>query len=150
MRRLIVLPVLLAALALGGGASADPPTLVGSVGPFFTIDLKDASGAAVTHLDPGTYTLVVHDLSSGHNFHLFGPGVDVATGVEFTGDTTFTVNLTDGSYTYQCDVHAGEMSGGFTVGSAQAPPTTTTSKPPPPPKAKPKKHDPKKKPKKMR
>ena len=44
MRWLLLLSLLAAALALGGGASADPPTLVGTVGPFFTIDLQDASG----------------------------------------------------------------------------------------------------------
>src|SRR5256714_318704 len=42
---------------------ADNPVLEGTVGTndAFVISLVDASGAKVTHLDPGTYTIVVHD-----------------------------------------------------------------------------------------
>ena len=82
--------------------AASVATLTGSVGAndAFQIGLVDGSGAAGTHVDPGTYTLVVHDLSTLHNFHLFGPGgVDVATAVDTTGDSTFTVTLVDGIYT---------------------------------------------------
>ena len=83
----------------------------------------DASGARVTHLDPGNYTVQVDDLSPGHNFHVFGPGVDLATDVLGTGSATWNVTFTDGSYAFVCDPHVGEMSGGFTVGNA----ATTTS-----------------------
>lgn len=114
--------VLLAAGA--SGARADNPVLTGQVGPgdSFLISLVDASGATVKHLDVGTYTLVVHDLSVHHNFHLTGPGVDVATDVVGMGDQTFTIMLTDGVYTYVCDPHATVMRGVFTVGSVTAPP----------------------------
>lgn len=125
----LALVALIAALAGGAGAArADNPVLTGVVGTgdSFQIALSDANGA-VAHLDPGTYTLLVHDRSTLHNFHLFGPGVDVATTVEDTGDQTFTVTLTDGTYQYVCDAHAERMKGTFTVG------TVTTPPPPPPP-----------------
>lgn len=108
--------------------------LVGSVGPGFTISLKDASGANVTHLDVGTYTLLVHDLSDLHNFHLSGPGVNVATDVIGTGDQTFTINVTDGVYNFECDAHPLQMKGAFAGGTATLPPTTTPPPPPAPPR----------------
>ena len=103
-------------------------TLVGTVGTNdgFQLSLTDAAGAAVKHVDAGTYTLVVHDRSTFHNFHLFGPGnVDAATAVDATGDETFTVTLTDGIYTFQCDPHAlSGMRGQFAVGTAALPTPT--------------------------
>jgi hypothetical protein len=119
------LAVVVALLAAGaGGALADSPVLTGSVGAgdSFVISIVDASGATVKHLDAGAYTLVVHDLSVHHNFHLTGPGVDVATDIAGTGDQTFTITLIDGVYTYVCDPHALTMRGVFTVGSVTAPP----------------------------
>lgn len=116
--RIALLALLLAAFA--GTARADNPVLTGTVGTgdAFVITLQGTDGAAVKHLDPGTYTLVVHDRSSFHNFHLLGPGVDVATDVDSTGDKTFTITLADGTYTYQCDPHQSQMKGTFTVGTA--------------------------------
>ena len=107
-------------------AGADNPRLEGAVGTndAFVISLSDATGTKVTHLDPGTYTIVVHDRSAEHNFHLDGPGVNQSTDVEGIGDVTWTVTLTDGIYGYQCDPHAGIMKGRFAVGSAQLPPPT--------------------------
>ena len=126
--------LLLVALALlfavgAGSARADNPVLTGDVGlnDAFVISLSDAGGAKVTHLDAGTYTLVVHDHSSFHNFHLSGPGVNVQSDVDTTGDATFTVALVDGTYFFQCDPHSSQMKGSFTVGTVTAPP------PPPPP-----------------
>ena len=92
----------------GGG------TLDGSVGPGFVISLKK-DGAAVTTLAPGTYTLNVDDQANIHNFHLTGPGVDVSTGVGFTGTKSFTITLKAGKYHYQCDPHSTSMFGNFTV-----------------------------------
>lgn len=114
----------------GRSNAAADGQLVGSVGPGFTISVKDANGNTVTHLDPGTYTLVVHDLSAEHNFDLAGPGVHVATDIVATGDTTFTINLTDGVYNFDCDAHPLTMKGAFAVGTATLPPP-----PPPPPPA---------------
>jgi hypothetical protein len=108
-----------------GATRAENPVLTGDVGQgdAFTITLTDASGAVVKHLDPGTYTLVLHDHSSLHNFDFSGPGVAVTTDVVGVGDKTFTVTLTDGTYFYQCDPHSGQMHGSFTVGAV----TTTTT-----------------------
>ena len=125
-RPLIVLPLLLVAVLLPGSASSasSGTPLTGTVGPGFTITLKNAGGATVRQLDPGAYTITVHDLADIHNFHLRGPGaVNQATSVEGTGDVTWDVTFVDGLYTYKCDVH-GSMHGSFRVG----PP------PPPPPK----------------
>ena len=116
-----------------GGSRAANGQLVGDVGlgDSFQISLKDSTGAVVKHLDPGTYTLVVHDHSALHNFDLSGPGVSVLTDIPGTGDSTYTITLTDGVYFYVCDAHAGQMRGQFAVGTATLP--TTTSTPPPAP-----------------
>jgi plastocyanin len=132
---LTVIAVLSAcALAAGsaGAARSDDPVLTGEVGQNdgFTITLMDASGAAVKHLDPGTYTLVLHDRSSFHNFDLSGPGVAVTTDVAAVEDKTFTITLMDGTYFFQCDPHSSQMKGSFTVGTVT---TTTTPTPVPPP-----------------
>jgi hypothetical protein len=120
-----------------GAARADNPVLTGDVGQGdgFTITLKDASGAIVKHLDPGTYTLVLHDHSTLHNFDFSGPGVAVTTDIEAVGDKTFTVTLTDGTYFYVCDPHSSQMKGSFTVGAVATTPTPTTPSPTPAPPA---------------
>ena len=90
----------------GGGT-----TLNGSVGPGFDISLDGTDG-----LTAGSYTLVVNDQASTHNFHLTGPGgVDVSTSVEETGEKSFDVELEAGEYTFVCDPHASQMKGSFTV-----------------------------------
>jgi len=149
MRRLRIAAIALLACGLlaggyvvaGAGATrGDNPVLTGNVGQndAFTIGLTGPTGAPVQHLDPRTYTLLVHDHSTIHNFHLSGPGVDVSTPIEQTGDFTFTVTLSDGTYTYVCDAHAAEMKGAFTVGAAATTTTgTTTGKPAPAPAPKP-------------
>jgi plastocyanin len=135
MRRLLIPLTLVAAATamliflLPSGSAAANPTLQAAVGPGFTISLKDANGAAVKHLDPGTYDIHVVDQGVEHNFHLKGPNVDEATSVEDTGEVTWTVTFVDGNYHFQCDAHASVMKGDFTVGTAQPPP------PPPPPPA---------------
>ena len=91
----------------GGGT-----TLNGSVGPGFDISLDGTDS-----LTAGSYTLVVNDQSSAHNFHLTGPGgVDVSTSVEETGEKSFDIELQAGEYTFVCDPHASQMNGSFTVG----------------------------------
>ena len=101
--------------------------LTGTVGPGFTIKLVGPDGLPVQRLAPGTYELAVDDRSPEHNFHLSGPGVDVATPVDDVGAQTFAVTLTDGRYTFVCDPHRLTMRGGFDVGTGPPPP------PPPPP-----------------
>src|SRR5262249_21802968 len=126
--RLVVVCVSLAALLVPSAvARADNPVLEGFVGAndAYSIRLQDANGTKVTHLDAGTYTIKLHDLSEFHNFHLTGQGVDMATPVESKQEATWTVTLTDGTYTYVCDAHASLMKGDFTVGAVTAPPPTT-------------------------
>jgi len=132
MRIALIAVAVAACLIAVAPTSADSGQLIGTVGPGFGISLKDSTGVAVKHLDPGTYTLLVHDLSEEHNFHLSGPGVDVATDVVFTGDQTFTITVANGTYNFVCDVHAAVMHGLFTAGTTP-PPTTTTPAPAPKP-----------------
>jgi plastocyanin len=122
--RIAAAAVLVALAATAVSARADNPVLTGTVGTGddFVLTLTGADGQVVKHLDPGTYTIVVHDQSTFHNFHFFGPGGAFTTTVNGTGDQTFTLNLTDGTYTYQCDPHQSQMRGTFTVGSAGATP----------------------------
>ena len=96
-------------------AEAGGGTLVGTVGPGFTITLTQ-DGQPVTELAAGTYTIEVDDQSGSHDFHLSGPGVDETTDVAGTGKTTWEVTLEAGDYTFVCDPHAGSMNGSFTVG----------------------------------
>lgn len=126
--RLLLAAATVALLGAAGAARAADPALVADVGlnDAYSISLKDASGAKVTHLDPGTYSLTIHDHSSIHNFHIDGPGVDASTEIPFVGDKTVTITIGDGTYFFQCDAHVGQMHGTFTAGTAG-----TT---PPPPK----------------
>ena len=99
-------------------AQADNPKLVAVVGTndAFVISLRDASGNAVTQLAPGTYDIAVSDRSESHNFHLKGPGVDVSTPIGEKQETTWTVTIGEGRYTYVCDAHS-QMRGYFLAGA---------------------------------
>jgi len=128
----VVLATAALLLASGGSArSTQEPKLFGTVGPDFSISLVDAQGNDVSKLDPGTYVIQVKDLSDFHNFHLFGTGVNESTGVSATGDVTWTVTFTDGTYRFVCDAHPASMIGRFTVGTppATSPPPPATSSP---------------------
>jgi plastocyanin len=115
IRVLLVVVTGVLAFASAGGA-ATHPKLVGTAGPGFTIGIK-MNGKSVKTLKAGTYTLVVNDKASSHNFHLIGPGINKkVTTVPFVGTKTVTVILKKGKYTYQCDPHAASgMKGSFTV-----------------------------------
>jgi hypothetical protein len=129
MRLLFLSAACAAVLVLAGPTAADNPQLIGNVGPGFSISLKDPAGNAVTHVDPGTYTLLVHDQSDLHDFDLTGPGVSAATEIDFVGDKTFTVTFVDGRYLYVCDAHFAAMRGRFTAGNPPPLPPSTTAKP---------------------
>ncbi|HEY6835775.1 MAG TPA: hypothetical protein VI142_04815 [Gaiellaceae bacterium] len=120
----LALLLTIAAVLLPGSArpAATATALTGSVGPGFTISLKDSNGVGVSHLDPGDYTITVQDLDATmtHNFHLFGPGVDQATPFQ-AGTWTWNVTFTDGVYTFHCDAHPTIMKGTFRVGAAPPP-----------------------------
>ncbi len=93
-------------------SSGNGKTLNGTVGPGFNISLDGTDG-----LVAGSYTLVVNDQSSAHNFHLSGPGgIDIATDVGAEGEESFEVELQAGEYKFICDPHASSMTGSFTVG----------------------------------
>jgi Cupredoxin-like domain len=96
-------------------AQASTGRLTGQTGPGYSIQVKRA-GKPVKTLKAGMYRITVEDKSSQHNFHLFGPGVNKKTSVAFTGETTWTVKLKPGRYTFQCDIHASlGMKGRLTV-----------------------------------
>jgi hypothetical protein len=114
-RRLFVLAATAAVLALLAPAAAQGRIFYGTVGPGFTITLKRANGTVVRRVLHGTHTFVVRDRSAGHNFHLFGRGVNRATGVPFVGRRRWTVTLRVGRYTYRCDPHLVSMTKTFRV-----------------------------------
>jgi plastocyanin len=113
----LVLSFLVATLALaaGGGASTHGTvTLTGTVGPGFTITLKNR-GKVVKTLAPTKFTFAIHDNSNIHNFHLTGPGVNRKTSVAGTGVKRWTLTLRKGTYRFVCDPHASSMKGSFIV-----------------------------------
>lgn len=97
--------------ATGGARATGTIQLTGTVGPGFTITLKNRKKPAQT-LAPATYSFVIRDKSNVHNFHLSGPGVDRKTTVAFIGTAHWTVTLRAGTYTYVCDPHSSAMMGG--------------------------------------
>jgi plastocyanin len=118
--RLICTALAAAAVALTVTAAASPshralPKLTGSVGPGFTITLKRGT-APVRTLKAGSYSLVVADKSSIHNFEIEGPGLDRAvTTVGFTGTKTVTIRFRRGTYKFYCAPHESSMHGSFKV-----------------------------------
>jgi hypothetical protein len=108
----------LALVAAAPTAGMTLPKLVGTVGrnDAFTITLTKG-GKRVTKLKAGKYTLVVRDLSTIHNFHLVGPGVNKATPIAAKATRTWTVRLKQGIYRYRCEApgHSATMKGSFRV-----------------------------------
>ena len=92
------------------------PKLHGTIGPGFTISLKNARGKKVATLKHGKYTFIVGDKSGIHNFTLNGPGIKnkTITGTSFVGTKTVTLALKKGSYTFYCTVHP-DITGTFKV-----------------------------------
>jgi len=112
--KLVALTAITAALVISTTASAATPTLVGTVGPGFTITLTKG-GKKVTKLTHGTYVFKISDKSNIHNFHLTGPGVNKKSSVGGTGSSTWKLTLKKGTYKFVCDPHATIMKGSFTV-----------------------------------
>jgi plastocyanin len=130
-RPLLLVPLVLAAVLLPGSAqsAAKDNNLVATVGPGFAIRLANSAGSSVIRLDPGAYTITIHNLSptQEHNFHLQGPGIDMAS--EFDNNTvTWNVTFVDGKYTFKCDAHPSTMKGSFTVGPPRPPTPKLTGK----------------------
>jgi Copper binding proteins, plastocyanin/azurin family len=136
---MVRLALAVTAIALVAAPLADPadnPVLIATVGTNdgFDIGLADQNGAPVVRIPPGTYTIVVRDRSTLHNFHLASnedPSVDFRTELDFVGEMSFTVTLKDRvRYAYACEPHFQTMNGAFFVG-------VDTPPPPPPPTAAP-------------
>jgi plastocyanin len=106
MFRTILLSLVAAALVVIASAQAKTPLLKGETGPGFSIEVMNPAGKDLKTIKAGTYRIKVEDKSSVHNFHLLGPGLNKKTGVGFKGETTWTIKLKPGKYTYQCDPHA--------------------------------------------
>lgn len=113
--KIVLLAVLCAAIAAPAAlAKSRTTTLDGTVGPGFTITLKDGSKVVKT-LKPGTYLFKINDRSNIHNFHLTGPGVNKKTAVKRLGHYTWKLKLKKGTYRYVCDPHKTIMKGSFKV-----------------------------------
>jgi hypothetical protein len=112
------------AVSAGGTVTQPLIATVGtpSVPEAYSINLTDSTGTKVSHLDPGTYTINVHDYATIHNFALSGPGVTKSTDIDGTGTTTWVVTFGNGTYTYVCEAHPNVMRGSFTVGTVTKPP----------------------------
>jgi plastocyanin len=103
------------AVAMVASAQAKASGLTGEVGPGYSIEVQKA-GKDLKTIKAGTYKIKVEDKASIHNFHLMGPGLNKKTGISFKGETTWTIKLKPGRYTYQCDPHAAlGMKGHFRV-----------------------------------
>ena len=121
MKRIALLAVASAAaltLAVQSLAAGAATKLKGTVGPGFTITLKDAKGKTVKALKAGKYTIAVADKSNIHNWVLEGPGLKKGkevTSTPFVGSKTATVTLKKGTYTYVCTPHRSTMKATFKV-----------------------------------
>jgi plastocyanin len=121
MKKVLVLlataAVVSAVLVAGASATRSAtPTLVGTDGPGYTINLKQGTKAVKT-LKAGTYKFVIHDKASLHGWSLDGPhgfAKDISP-VPFTGTKTVTLKLKAGSYKFYCPAHESIMFGHFTV-----------------------------------
>ncbi|MBA3720386.1 MAG: hypothetical protein H0W95_08915 [Nocardioidaceae bacterium] len=89
--------------AVGESERGQLPRIRGNVGPGFSISVRPREVA------PGSYRFVIQDQSTMHNWHIRGNGVDRKTGVAFTGTKRFTLDLTEGRYRIQCDMHPTTM-----------------------------------------
>ena len=132
-RGVIGLVVATGLVAVPAAIPAAATQLRGTAGPGFSITLQNDAGTLVSKLDPGTYDIAVRDLSSEHNFHLYGPGVEEMTSVEAVEDKSWTVSFREGRYTYVCDLHPSQMVRELVVGNPPAadPKPTPTPKPTP-------------------
>jgi plastocyanin len=119
MKRTIAAVAALALIAAAvAAAKPSAKTLNGTVGPGFTISLKQ-NGKSVKHLAPGTYTFKIADKANIHSFVVEkekgSPKFEKElTSVSFVGSKTVTVKLTKGSYSFYCAPHESMMHGDFT------------------------------------
>jgi plastocyanin len=110
-RIVLLLGVVVLALAavVGGNAATGKSSydLKGEVyASGFKIEMVNRANQHLKTVKAGTYRIKIEDKASIHNFHLFGPGVNKSTSVGGVTETTWTVRLKPGKYTYACDAHA--------------------------------------------
>ena len=112
---LIVLAFAATALA---GSQATHPKLLGVVGQndAFKISLT-SKGKSVKTLHAGTYSVIIQDDSTIHNYELDGPkGKSWSiTSVGFQGTKTITLKLAKGKYKAYCAPHESFMFKKFAV-----------------------------------
>jgi hypothetical protein len=86
-----------------------------SVGPGFTISLRNEARRKVKSLVEGRYSVRLSDRSRRHSFHVKGKKFDAYTTVPamFTGTQGW--GFEDGKYRFFCDAHPGRMRGSFLV-----------------------------------
>jgi plastocyanin len=123
-RSFLALAVLAAvALTVAGTAfsrTASTPTLKGVVGPGYSIKLTKG-GKRIASLRAGTYTFVISDRSTYHNFTVerekpSKPKLEKhLTGTSFTGTKTVSMTLKPGSWSFYCSNHEAQMHGDFKV-----------------------------------
>jgi hypothetical protein len=107
-------------LAFAAAARSANPILIAKSGFHnkYVITLTFPNGHKVRNLPAGTYTLIVHDYSSLHNFALGSQTQNkrlLTTGVPWKGTKRYTLKLIPGSYAYACSVHFQTMNGTFVV-----------------------------------
>ena len=103
---------------LPSAGAASHAQLVGVVGQNDAYKITLTSGSkAVKTLKAGTYTIVIHDDSSIHNYELDGPNGKswTFTSVPFKGTKTVTLNLAPGAYKAYCAPHESIMFQHFSV-----------------------------------
>jgi plastocyanin len=120
-RSLVILATVALAAAVAAAALGRPaatPKLTGTVGPGFSISLKQG-GKKVATLKSGSYNFVVSDKASIHSFVLErltgGKFEKTLTSVSFTGTKSATIALKKGKWKYYCKPHEATMFGNFTV-----------------------------------
>jgi plastocyanin len=113
-----LLTVLALAASAMAASQATHPKLLGVVGKnnAFKISLT-SKGNAVKTLKAGTYTFVIQDDSTIHNYELDGPNGKswTFTSVGFKGTKTMTLKLAKGKYKAYCSPHESFMFQQFTV-----------------------------------
>jgi plastocyanin len=118
-RPVLLLALLVFALTAAAAGNARPAKstfdLKGEVYANFKIEMKNSTNKPLKTVKAGVHTIKVEDMSSIHDFHLVGPGVNKSTTVGGVGERLWTVRLKPGKYTFFCDAHAGTMRGSFRV-----------------------------------
>jgi hypothetical protein len=96
------------------GRTSATPTLSATVGPGYTISLKE-NGKNVTTVKAGAYKVTFTDKSSIHGYSLDGPNgyaVDF-TKIPYVGVKIYTAHLKAGAYKFYCPNHESMMFGHF-------------------------------------